>query len=65
MLLLLLLLLTMSLGLIVLLLEDASRLVRVNGDTVDPGITSKDAKLVGKTFKPDWGDSGAIWIPRT
>ena len=55
----------MSLGLIVLLFEDVSRLVRVNGDNEDPGITSKGAKLVGKMFKPDWGDSGAIWIPRT
>jgi hypothetical protein len=60
-----LLLLTMSLGLIVLLFEDESRLVRVSGDNEDPGITSEDAKLVGKTFKPDWGDSGAIWIPTT
>ncbi len=60
-----LLLLTVSLGLIVLFSEDASRLVRVNGDNEDPGITSEDAKLVGKTFKPDWGDSGAIWTPRT
>jgi hypothetical protein len=49
----------------VLLLEGVARLVRVNGGSEDSGTASKDAKLLGKTFKPDCGDSGDIWTPRT
>jgi hypothetical protein len=49
----------------VLLLEGVARLVRVSGGIEDSGTASKDAKLLGKTFKPDCGDSGDIWTPRT
>jgi hypothetical protein len=54
-----------SFSLAVLLLEDWPKLVRVSGDSEDSGTLCKDDELVGKTFKPDWGDSGYIWIPRT
>ena len=62
----LLLLLLTSLPLIVLLLEDVPKLVCVSGvASKDSGSLYNDAELVGKTLKPDWGDSGDIWIPRT
>jgi hypothetical protein len=57
--------LLISLSLVVLLLEDAPRIVCVSGSGEDSGDVFKDDELAGKTFKPDWGDSGNIWIPRT
>src|SRR5215203_5355879 len=55
----------MPLSLIVVLLGDVPKLVCVSGGSNGSGSLYNDAELVGKTFKPDWGDSGDIWTPRT